>query len=105
MEFEQSLEEGIGQQSGGLLLAASLLLFSFGAMKQSDNLAAAREFLLQHPIYVEKLNDLKSIDRFDKITRNKVVNQWKTFVSEEGLDPKLAYGLKTLGHGELARRN
>lgn len=105
MEFEQSLEEGFGQQFGGLILAASILLFSFGIRKQRNNITIAKEFLMQHPTYIEKLNDLKNVNKFDKITRNKVINQWKVFVEKEDLNPKLTHGLKTLGTGKLVRRN
>lgn len=106
MKFEQALEEGIlMKQFGGLILAAGILLFSLGIKKQNDNLAIAKEFLIQHPTYIEKLNDLKNVDRFDKVTRNKVVNQWKAFVSKKDLNPKLASGLKIVGTGKLAIRN
>jgi hypothetical protein len=102
MEFEKALDEVFKESIGGLALAATILLSSFGIAKQNTNLEAAKQFLDEHPIYVSKLEELQGLDRFDKVTRNKVINQWKAFVTSQNLDPKLSRGLKISGEGRLS---
>lgn len=102
MKFNKVLNEGFKETTGPLLMAASILLTSFGIEKQNNNLKIARQFLDENPTYTSKLEELKGLDRFDKITRNKVINQWKAYITSQGLDPKLSRGLKISGEGKLS---
>lgn len=102
MNLDQVLEESLGSDiTKGIATAALILLTSFGIQKQNDNIKVAKEFLDQHPTYIEKLEELKGLDRFDKVTRNKVTNQWKAFINSQNLDPRLSRGLKVTGEGEM----
>ena len=102
MKYKEALDEGIKETIGGLSLAAMILLSSLGISKQNINIKLAKEFLNKNTTYIEKLNDLKDLDRFNKKERRKVIDKWKKFVDSQGLDSKLAKNLKIAGEGELS---
>mgnify|MGYP003563128267 CR=1 FL=1 len=102
MEFEKALDEGFKESAGGLFLAASILLASFGLQRQNQTIDIAQEFLNDNPVYIEKLEDLRSVGAFDKREKNRIISDWKNFIRENDLDPRLARGLDMVGAGKLA---
>ena len=102
MKFEQVLDEGLKETATSLLFVLGISLTSLGISAQNKTISLAKDFLSEHPTYVQQLNDLKSMDRSNKVERNKIVNQWKAFVSSQDLDPRLSRGLKITGEGELS---
>ncbi len=100
--YDETLDESIASTISKIAFVASILLTSFGIQKGNDSMKVAQEFLTSHPTYIQKLEDLGDVSEFSKSMRNKIITQWKKFITDEDLDPKLASSLKTAGEGYLA---